>query len=223
MHGQRPDATGGEEAFPGGVRRWFPWDPCADLVEVADLDWSLARPALNSWGQLVRVFEMPDWRQGDAGNLLDQASEAFTRLDSADAAPASELLVGSGIEMDDGAYRSTPAGRAIRWEFSPGLGRLRGQLCAASAGSRSSRFAQYLLHLNWDLRFIRVGYAEAGIALQAVLPGHDRRWVELAESALTTLSDVLRPQFSWWHQPRWLVDDLFHQVDCGPEKERKRK
>jgi hypothetical protein len=219
----RPTSPLREEVFSAGVRHWFRLAPCDDLIGLVELDWSLARPALGVRGQLVRVLEVPAWRQGDAVNLLEQVPGAPARFDAADARPASELLVGSGIELHDGAYRPTPAGRAIRWEYSPGLDLLRGRLRADSAGARSTRFAQYLLHLNWDLRFIRIGYAEAGIALQAVLPGHDRRWVELAESALATLCYVLRSQFSWWHQPRWLVDDLFHQVDRGPEYERNPK
>ncbi len=217
----RPTAPGGEENFSAGVRRWFPLSRRAGLIELTKLDWLLTRPALDGRGRLVRVMEVPAWRRGDVDRLLDQASNASARFVAADAAPAPELLVGSSIEVDDASYRTTPAGHCIRWEFSPGLDRLCGTLCVAQAtGARSSRFAQYLLHLNWDLRFIRIGYAGADIALQAVLPGHDRLWVELAEGAFTTICDVLRPQFSWWHQPRWLVDDLFRQVDGGPENER---
>jgi hypothetical protein len=218
----RLTAPGGEEHFSVGVRRWRPLATSVDVIQLAQLDWSVARPALDRVGRLVRVMEVPTWRRGDVERLLLQASTSSARFDvAADAMPAPELLVGSGIDVDGAAYRMTPAGQAIRWEFSPSLDQLRGRLCMAQCvDARSDKFARYLLHLNWDLRFIRIGYAGSDIALQAVLPDRDRRWVELAEGAFTTLCDVLRSQAAWWHQPRWLVDDLFRQVDRGPKKER---
>ena len=127
-------------------------------------------------------------------------------MEAPDAAPAPESLVGGGIDIEGAAYRPTSAGQVIRWQLSPRLKRLRGQVCAARTSTRSRRFARYLLHLNHDLRFVRVGYDDHGIALQAVLPCDDPKWLDHAESALMAIYDVLRPQIAWWLQPPELVN-----------------
>ena len=73
-------------------------------------------------------------------------------------------------------------------------------------------FEKYLLRLNANLRFVRLGFRDDCIALQAVLPSDDPGWLNVAQDALIHVRDLLQKQVAWWGQPRVLVKELFHQA-----------
>ncbi|MGA2068502.1 MAG: hypothetical protein ABSG86_26245 [Thermoguttaceae bacterium] len=185
------------------------WD---DLVR---LDWCLARPALDRSGRLMRLLDLPAWQRRGAGSVAETAAAESPPLPAPDAVAACTAdFEQLAIEVDGGAYRPTAGNLAPRWEFSPALGRLCGSVVLAPriAEPALPDFTEYLLRLNGDLRFARVGYLGRGIALQVVFAAEDRRWLDLGQDALSVIYELLRPQVAWWNQPRELVVDLFREA-----------
>jgi hypothetical protein len=169
---------------------------------------------LDHSSSLIRVVDLPAWRRGGSGNIGEKATAELPPVLPSDALPAHEAeLEQLGIEIDGGTYCPAGRGGAPRWEFSPSLGRLCGSVLLVGVCQPGlPAFAEYLLRLNRDLRFARIGYLGRGIALQVVLCAGDRRWLALAQNALNALQELLRPQVAWWNQPRELVADLFCQA-----------
>ena len=183
-------------------------------ADLAQLDWSLCRFVEDREGQLHRIIDVPrvpsSVEPPDCRFALTEASPVLAP-DSVDAA-----LTGltSGIEIEGATYRAARRGLTTRWEFSPGLRRLRGRTTLASmTHSVSPALAGYFLRLNADLRFARVGCVDTEIALQVVVPSDDRHWREVAENALGSLFDVLARQAAWWSKPSELLDEFFNF--CG--------
>jgi hypothetical protein len=204
-----------EERFSGGIRLLWPVEsPRLESDELVRPDWSLARTALDHFGRLVRLIDLPPWLQVDASSAVEMALAETPPMVTCDAVAAGESdFEKLGIEVEGGNYRPANRGWATRWEFSPGLSRLRGSvLLAAGCEAGPPAFTEYLLRLNRDLRFARVGYLDRGIALQVVLAAGDRRWLNLAEDALRTIRELLRPQVGWWNQLRELVADLLREA-----------
>jgi hypothetical protein len=206
---ERPVSNG------SGRRRWLLECPRQEWDDLARLDWSLARPALDRAGRLVRLLDLPAWQRDGAGGLAETAAAESALVPAPDAVAACPAgFAPFTIEVDGGAYRPTVRSRAPRWEFSPALGRLRGSLVLAPriAAPVLADFSAYLLRLNRDLRFARAGYAGRGVSLQVVFPAEDRRWLDLGQDALRVVYELLRPQVAWWNQPRELVGDLFREA-----------
>ncbi len=203
-------------ASSGGDRRSWPLTrPRPEWDALIGLDWSWTRPALDPSGRLVRLLDLPAWQRCGADRVAETASAESPPVQAPDAVAACTAdFEGLAIEIDGGAYRPTDKGWSPRWEFSPSLGRLRGSviLVPRIAGPGLPDFTEYLLRLNRDLRFARVGYLDQGIALQVVFPAEDRRWLNLGQDALCVIVELLRPQAVWWSRPHELVTDLFHKA-----------
>lgn len=226
-----PEASGAvafeQEAFSGGIRLWW---PCAchssTLDELAELDWSLARLALDPLGRLIRLVDVPAWQRAGAKDLGRMASAEVPPVMAHDASAAYDAeLETVGIEVDGGTYWPGGQNHAARWEFSPTLGRFCGSIMLARAFPRRlPAFTEYILRLNRDVRFARIGYQQGGIAMQVVFCRGDRRWLAFAQDVLMTLQELLRPEAAWWDQPRALVAALLHQASrsdrLNPRKEK---
>ncbi len=205
-----------KKAPSGGDRqRWPLAHPRHAWEDLLRLDWSLARPALDRSGQLVRLLDVPAWQRRGAGSVAETAAVESPPVLAPDAVAADTAdFEQLAIEVDGGSYRPTGRSRTPRWEFSPALGRLCGSVVLAPriAEPGLPDFTEYLLRLNRDLRFARVGYFGRGISLRVVFPAEDRRWLDLGQDSLSVIYDLLRPQVAWWSQPRELVADLFREA-----------
>jgi hypothetical protein len=207
-----------EEVFSGGVRLWR---PLTGRPEGADaltrLDWSLSRPAFDRSGRAGRLIDLPasSLATGPEMNKIAWLESSPVEATDARASRATEWGE-SGIEIDGGTYCPANKDAAARWEYSPGLGRRRGQVLLARRGSPApAAFHDYLLRLNRNLRFVGVGFVGDAVFLQVVVQGDDRAWLGLARDALVHVYGVLRSQVAWWCQPRELIEDLFRQAALG--------
>lgn len=203
--------------FSGGVRFERPLEqPQAATADVlTQLDWSLSRPAIDSLGRLVEVVDVPvtEFNSMEPDSRAKNWFELLPVL-APDATVAGAAELGdSGIEMEGMTYQQpTVSGLTACWQHSPALGRLRGHVVLTRGTQpRLAAFENYLLQLNSNIRFVRLGCRDEGIALQAVVPSDDRRWLTVARDALLHVCELLRPQAAWWDQPA-LVEDLFHQA-----------
>ena len=201
--------------FSGGVRFERPLARPLAADVLMRLDWSLSRPAIDPSGRLVEVIDVPVTEPTSmAPALRDKKWFEPLPVLAPDATVAGAAELGSsGIEMEGTTYQPTGSGLAPCWQYSPALGRLRGHVVLTRAAQPPlAAFEQYLLRLNLNIRFVRLGCRNDGIALQAVVPSDDRYWLTGVQDALLHVCDLLRPQAAWWDQPRALVEDLFHQA-----------
>ena len=202
--------------FSGGVRIERPLaQPLAATADVLlQLDWSLSRPAIDPSGRLVELIDVPVTElNSPQPDSRDKNWFGPLPVLATDATVAGAAELGdSGIEMEGMTYQPTGNGFAPCWQYSPALGRLRGHVVLTPGTQpRLAAFENYLLQLNSNIRFVRLGCRDDGIALQAVVPSDDRYWLTVVQDALLHVCELLRPQAAWWDQ-RALVGDLFHQA-----------
>jgi hypothetical protein len=211
----RPETELEARPFSGGVRFERPLARPLAADVLTELDWSLSRPAIDPSGRLVELLDAPVTEP----NFMEPdlcAKKWFEPLPvlAPDATVAGIAELGSsGIELEGATYQPACDGFAPCWQYSPSLGRLRGHVVLTHAAQpRLAAFENYLLQLNSNIRFVRLGCRDDGIALQAVVPNDDRYWLAVVQDALIHVCELLRPQAAWWDQPRALVEDLFHQA-----------
>ncbi|MBM4089076.1 MAG: hypothetical protein FJ276_06545 [Planctomycetes bacterium] len=198
--------------FSNGVRYWTCLDEGAHHPdELVTLDWSLGRPARDRAGRLCRVIDVPNSRTRVAEFDCEAALREPLPLVVSDACSPGAGFECDGIDVDGAMYESTKW-RAARWERSPSLNRLRGYIPLASIRKPCPAFLEYVLRLNEDIRFARVGCLGDGtVALQAVLFHQDQAWLRSARNALKVLLEILGPQARWWIHTE-LVADLLDQA-----------
>jgi hypothetical protein len=205
------------EPFSGGVRFW---QRTRDS-KTAPGAWSLTKPARNANDELVRAIDCPSRCSGDAMHATLAANlDGDFQVDpnDTDVVPAEYLAVlGPGVEAERSTLCPTPNGHSICWAYSAVLGLLRGQMELAQISAPISRgFQNYLLRLNWDLRFVATSATEGSrtglISLVTVVPAGDEPWLALAHSGLQRVFAVLEPQLGWWKATRPSLEQILAQA-----------
>jgi hypothetical protein len=199
-------------AFSGGTRYW-----CAlaeDSPDATHAEWSFSRPGRDPAGQLVRLVDVPSCYSKDPerlGDVVLTEREPVRRLEAV--APNARSFTDGGIEIGTGWYCPLNGGCVAKWETSGALQRLCGsvQLAHLENGTPSP-LRTYLLALNWDLRFVRVGVGGQEVLLQVVVPDDEAQWLRLAHQVLETIYQMLQPQTSWWRQPRHMLQELLQRA-----------